>query len=124
MGALQSSPTCLPGVAQSLAQLLPQQRSEQVEFSQPFHPAQLVKNTAIAWEQRSANHFVATANGISVQGFPLPLNARYELFVLSPTRMRGDATVEMNVWQTCKVQAPFHFDRQDQAFVPPALRAR
>ncbi|THJ36128.1 hypothetical protein E8K88_02355 [Lampropedia aestuarii] len=122
MGAMQSSASCMPGVAQSLAQLLPQQRSEQVQFDTPFHPAQLVKDSAISWQQRSPNHFIAVANGITVQGFPLPLNARYELFVLSPTRMRGDATVEMNVWQVCKVQAPFDFERQEQA--TPAARTR
>lgn len=114
----------MPGIAESLVQLLPQQRNEQMQFSKPFHPAQLVKNSAVSWEQRGPNHFVAVANGITVQGFPLPLNARYELFVLSPTRMRGDATVEMNVWQPCKVQARFDFDQQSPAAVPVAAGRR
>ncbi|THU01995.1 hypothetical protein E9531_08325 [Lampropedia puyangensis] len=109
---MQSSATCVPGMAESLAQLLPAQRSEDVQFSTPFHPAQLVDNPAIAWEQRGPNHFVATANGLTLQGFPLPMNARYELHVLSPSRMRGEAKVEMNVWQPCQVSAPFEFSHQ------------
>lgn len=112
MGQAQGSATCLPGLAESLQGLLPQQRSEQMRFENPFHPAQLVDDTRVQWERRSPNHFVARASNVRLQGFALPLDAHYELQVISPTRMQGRARVHLEAWQPCTVTAPFEFHRR------------
>ncbi|MDO4725591.1 MAG: hypothetical protein Q4A97_12630 [Comamonadaceae bacterium] len=115
MGATQSSATCMPGLAKSLRQLLPQERGEQVRFGKPFHPAQLVQHQAVRWQQPGPNHFVATAQGVQVQGLALPLDVHYELHVLSPTQMRGLGRVQMPLLQSCAISAPFSFERQAKA---------
>ncbi|KKW67987.1 hypothetical protein AAV94_07395 [Lampropedia cohaerens] len=123
VGTAQSSASCVPGIDQALIQLLPTQRGEHVRFASPFHPRQLIAHEQVQWQQPSANHFVATADGVTVQGFALPMSVRYELHVLSPTQMRGEAVVTMQMLQACAVSATFTFVRHADTGHRPATPA-
>ncbi|RZS31934.1 hypothetical protein [Corticibacter populi] len=111
-GTARSSAGCMPGMAETLLQLLPQQKTGLVTFERPFHPRDIIDHPAVQWQQRGPNHFVAVARGASLASFPLPLDVEYHLRVQSPTHLHADGTVALGFPQPCSVSAPFEFRRQ------------